>query len=51
MRTFSPRSFTSPNLPLPRYVDGFQGNDIPIDADAVIAVVMQRLSLSEEVDD
>ncbi|KJA14321.1 hypothetical protein HYPSUDRAFT_150577 [Hypholoma sublateritium FD-334 SS-4] len=44
-------SFTSPNLPLPRYVEGFQGNDIPIDADAVVAVVMQRLSLSEEVDD
>ncbi|KAF9485879.1 hypothetical protein BDN70DRAFT_970009 [Pholiota conissans] len=43
--------FTSPSLPIPRYVDGFQGNEIPINADAVVNLCIHRLSLEEEVDD
>ena len=45
------RSFTSPGLPPPRYVEGFQGNEIPIDAEAVAQLCLHRLSLNEEVDD
>ncbi|KAJ2934586.1 hypothetical protein H1R20_g2505, partial [Candolleomyces eurysporus] len=43
--------FTSPALPLPQYVDGFQGNDIPIDADVVARLCVERLSLVSELDD
>lgn len=45
------RYFTSPSLPIPRYVDGFQGNAIPINAEAVVNLCIHRLSLDEEVDD
>lgn len=45
------RSFTSPDLPLPQYVEGFQGNSIPIDAEAVARLCVERLSLNFEVDD
>lgn len=45
------RTFTSPGLPLPEYVEGFQGNEIPIDADAVIRLCVERLALSNEIDD
>ncbi|EKM79326.1 hypothetical protein AGABI1DRAFT_74269 [Agaricus bisporus var. burnettii JB137-S8] len=45
------QSFTSPDLPLPQYVEGFQGNSIPIDAEAVARLCVERLSLNFEVDD
>ncbi|KAF9046494.1 hypothetical protein BJ165DRAFT_1345463 [Panaeolus papilionaceus] len=45
------QTFTSPGLPLPEYVEGFQGNEIPIDADAVIRLCVERLALSNEIDD
>ncbi|KDQ20223.1 hypothetical protein BOTBODRAFT_27641 [Botryobasidium botryosum FD-172 SS1] len=43
--------FTSPNVPPAAYPEGFQGNQIPIDGDAVAALIQQRLSLDEEADD
>ncbi|KAF8909010.1 hypothetical protein CPB84DRAFT_1744094 [Gymnopilus junonius] len=43
--------FTSPGLPTPQYVEGFQGNEIPIDGEAVARLCVYRLSLDEEVDD
>ncbi|KAF9534533.1 hypothetical protein CPB83DRAFT_755760 [Crepidotus variabilis] len=43
--------FTSPGLPLPRYVEGFQGNAIPIDGEVVARLCVERLSLNSEVDD
>ncbi|KAF5338912.1 hypothetical protein D9611_008684 [Ephemerocybe angulata] len=43
--------FTSPALPLPQYVDGFQGNSIPIDADTVARLCVERLTLVSELDD
>ncbi|KAF9561323.1 hypothetical protein CPC08DRAFT_742558 [Agrocybe pediades] len=43
--------FTSPGLPTPRYVEGFQGNEIPVDGAAVARLCLERLSLNEEVDD
>jgi hypothetical protein len=48
---FDFRYFTSPGLPQPQYVEGFQGNSIPIDAEAVARLCVERLSLSFEVDD
>ncbi|KAF8889235.1 hypothetical protein CPB85DRAFT_1231542, partial [Mucidula mucida] len=44
-------SFTSPGVPLPAYVEGFQGNAIPIDGEAVARLVRDRLSLTMEDDD
>ncbi|KAJ6584674.1 hypothetical protein B0H19DRAFT_1206422 [Mycena capillaripes] len=44
-------SFTSPDLPLNVYPEGFQGNSIPIDAAAVGRLCYDRLTLSLEVDD
>ncbi|KAK7048117.1 hypothetical protein R3P38DRAFT_2687295 [Favolaschia claudopus] len=60
-------AFTSPDLPLPSYPEGFQGrfiapcysslmflvvgNSIPLDGEAVAALCIQRLTLEEEVDD
>jgi len=44
-------SFTSPALPLPAYPEGFQGNSIPLDGEAVARLCVERLSLSVEVDD
>ncbi|KAG6865513.1 hypothetical protein C0991_001944 [Blastosporella zonata] len=43
--------FTSPALPEPRYVEGFQGNSIPLDGALVARLCLERLSLTEEVDD
>jgi hypothetical protein len=43
--------FTSPDLPPKNYPECFQGNDIPIDGDAVARLVEFRLSLEEEADD
>ncbi|KAJ6557206.1 hypothetical protein DFH09DRAFT_922828 [Mycena vulgaris] len=45
------QSFTSPNTPPNLYPEGFQGNSIPIDAEAVGRVCYDRLTLSIEVDD
>ncbi|KAJ7242842.1 hypothetical protein B0H12DRAFT_1131555 [Mycena haematopus] len=45
------QSFTSPNLPLSAYPEGFQGSSIPIDAAAVGRLTYDRLTLSLEVDD
>lgn len=45
------RYFTSPALPLPQYVEGFQGNEIPIDADVVARLAIERLTLVSELDD
>ncbi|KAH8818877.1 hypothetical protein DL96DRAFT_1534369 [Flagelloscypha sp. PMI_526] len=45
------RHFTSPNLPLPAYPPGFQGNEIPIDGEKVAELCVARLSLAEEYDD
>jgi len=45
------QSFTSPSLPEPKYVDGFQGNAIPLDGEAVARLCYDRLTLAEEVDD
>ncbi|KAJ7163324.1 hypothetical protein C8R46DRAFT_1102999 [Mycena filopes] len=44
-------SFTSPNMPLNAYPEGFQGNSIPVDAAAVGRLCYDRLTLSLEVDD
>ncbi|KAJ7465287.1 hypothetical protein FB451DRAFT_433685 [Mycena latifolia] len=44
-------SFTSPNTPVNAYPEGFQGNSIPIDAEAVGRLCYDRLTLSLEVDD
>ncbi|KAF8887177.1 hypothetical protein BD779DRAFT_1528535 [Infundibulicybe gibba] len=43
--------FTSPGVPTPSYPDGFQGNAIPIDGEAVARLCVDRLTLSVEVDD
>lgn len=45
------RYFTSPGLPLPRYVENFQSNKIPIDGEVVARLCVERLSLAYEVDD
>lgn len=44
-------TFTSPALPLPKYVPGFQGNEIPLDGDEVARLCVERLSLIAELDD
>ncbi|KAF8800895.1 hypothetical protein BYT27DRAFT_7174884 [Phlegmacium glaucopus] len=44
-------SFTSPAFPRPKYVEGFQGNEIPIDGEAVARLCVERLTLASEVDD
>jgi len=43
--------FTSPGVPTPEYVEGFQGNSIPIDGEVVAQLCVDRLSLASEVDD
>ncbi|KAG8898285.1 hypothetical protein FRB99_007545 [Tulasnella sp. 403] len=43
--------FSSPDLPPRSYPEGFQGNDIPIDGEAVARLVLHQLSLNEEADD
>ncbi|KAJ7644359.1 hypothetical protein FB45DRAFT_294074 [Roridomyces roridus] len=45
------KSFTSPDLPLPAYPEGFQGNEIPLDGEAVAQLCIQRLTLEEETDE
>ncbi len=47
----SHRYFTSPDLPIPEYVEGFQGNAIPIDGEVVARLCVERLTLASEVDD
>ncbi|KAJ7043848.1 hypothetical protein C8F04DRAFT_1070648 [Mycena alexandri] len=44
-------AFTSPDIPLPAYPEGFQGNSIPLDGEAVAALCIHRLRLEGEVDD
>jgi len=44
-------SFTSPNTPPVNYPEGFQGNEIPIDGEAVAQLVHHRLAMNEELDD
>ncbi|KAJ7457674.1 hypothetical protein B0H11DRAFT_2063041 [Mycena galericulata] len=44
-------AFTSPNLPLPSYPEGFQGNSIPLDGEVVAQLCIQRLTLEAEADD
>ncbi|KAG8925786.1 hypothetical protein FRC00_003623 [Tulasnella sp. 408] len=43
--------FSSPDLPPRAYPEGFQGNEIPIDGEAVANLVIHQLSLNEEADD
>ncbi|KAF7297140.1 hypothetical protein MIND_00946900 [Mycena indigotica] len=43
--------FTSPGIPLPSYPEGFQGNSIPLDGEAVARLCVQRLELEEDVDE
>ncbi|KAF8608097.1 hypothetical protein BDV93DRAFT_531287 [Ceratobasidium sp. AG-I] len=43
--------FTSPNTPPVNYPEGFQGNEIPIDGEAVAKLVHHRISMNEELDD
>ncbi|RDB17977.1 hypothetical protein Hypma_000815 [Hypsizygus marmoreus] len=45
------QSFTSPGVPEPKYVEGFQGNSIPLDGAAVARLCVERLTLTSEVDD
>ena len=42
---------TSPDTPPTAYPDGFQGDAIPIDAEAVVRVVRMRRNSDEEADD
>lgn len=42
---------TSPDLPQTNYPEGFQGDAIPISADAVLRIVRMRLNNDEEADD
>ncbi|KAJ6557205.1 hypothetical protein DFH09DRAFT_1163356 [Mycena vulgaris] len=44
-------AFTSPDIPLPSYPEGFQGNSIPLDGEAVAALCIQRLELEGEIDE
>ncbi|KAG8829882.1 hypothetical protein FRC17_005842 [Serendipita sp. 399] len=39
--------FTSPNLPPHGYPEGFQGNNIPLDAHTVVNLIERRLSMDE----
>lgn len=45
------RHFTSPDVPNPAYPDGFQGNRIPINGEAVAQLCVHRLTLAFEIDD
>lgn len=45
------RYFTSQSLPEPRYVEGFQGNAIPLDGEVVAQLCLERLLLMDEIDD
>jgi len=51
LKNSSIRFFTSPGTPNPKYVDGFQGNEIPIDGEVVARLCVERLSLTIELDD
>ncbi|KAG8788962.1 hypothetical protein FRC20_000601 [Serendipita sp. 405] len=39
--------FSDPNLPIHAYPEGFQGNNIPLDAYAVLKLIERRLSVNE----
>lgn len=43
--------FASPDVPLPFYSSGFQGNEIPIDGELVARLCVERLALDIETDD
>lgn len=43
--------FSSPDLPPRAYPEGFQGNEIPIDGEAVANLVIHQLSMNDEADD
>ncbi|KIY43889.1 hypothetical protein FISHEDRAFT_52250 [Fistulina hepatica ATCC 64428] len=43
--------FTSPDVPVQAYPEGFQGNSIPINGTLVAQLCIDRLTLLEEVDD
>ncbi|KAH9941287.1 uncharacterized protein BXZ73DRAFT_42246 [Epithele typhae] len=43
--------FTRPDVPPVNYPEGFQGNEIPINGEAVARLVQERLTLAEEMDD
>ncbi|KIO30046.1 hypothetical protein M407DRAFT_69757, partial [Tulasnella calospora MUT 4182] len=45
------RYFSSPDLPPRAYPEGFQGNEIPLDGEAVANLVVHQLSLNDEADD
>ncbi|CED84940.1 Glycosyltransferase AER61, uncharacterised [Phaffia rhodozyma] len=45
------RTFTPATLPPVNYPEGFQGNEIPVDADVVLSLVRMKLSNEEESDD
>lgn len=42
---------TAPDTPPAAYPEGFQGDAIPIDAEAVLRIVRMRLNYDEEADD
>lgn len=42
---------TSPDLPPTSYPEGFQGDEIPVDAESVVRIVRMRLNSDEEADD
>ncbi|KAJ7081366.1 hypothetical protein B0H15DRAFT_469689 [Mycena belliarum] len=44
-------AFTSPDIPLPAYPEGFQGNSIPLDGDVVADLCVHRLELEGEADE
>ncbi|KAJ7750943.1 hypothetical protein DFH07DRAFT_1033851 [Mycena maculata] len=41
-------AFTAPDIPLPAYPEGFQGNSIPLDGEAVAGLCIYRLTLELE---
>lgn len=49
--SFPHSSFTSPDVPEVAYPEGFQGNEIPLDGEAVARRCLDRLTLSDEADD
>ncbi|KAF7307660.1 hypothetical protein MKEN_01125800 [Mycena kentingensis (nom. inval.)] len=44
-------AFTSPDIPIPSYPKGFQGNSIAVDGAMVAALCVRRLELEEDVDE
>jgi len=44
-------SFTSPHFPITKYPEGFQGNEIPINGEAVARLCVDRITLAVEPED